>query len=287
MIASYYYIQYTTIELFASSATQKTKIKGILEIISAASEFSQLPIRFNEDDQLKKMAYHLPQAIPESAKFDEPGNKALILLQSHFSRKALSTDLNLDLTSILRDSIKLLQAIVDVISSQGWLRPAISAMELSQMVIQGMWDKDSELLQIPHFNAEIICRLKNLQPPVITVFDVLEMDDDIREQQLQLSDEKMSDVAVFCNSFPNIDVSFDYDAKDGVSAGETVTVTVSLHREVDDEEVDTNIGTVICPRYPFSKTESWWLILGDTSNNALLSIKRISIARAAKVMHCT
>ena len=45
MIAAYYYTSYTTIELFSSSLTAKTKLKGLLDIISSASEFDSLPMR--------------------------------------------------------------------------------------------------------------------------------------------------------------------------------------------------------------------------------------------------
>ena len=45
MIAAYYYISYTTIELFSSSLTAKTKLKGLLDIITSASELDELPMR--------------------------------------------------------------------------------------------------------------------------------------------------------------------------------------------------------------------------------------------------
>lgn len=48
MIAAYYYIAYTTIELLSSSLTAKTKLKGLLEIVSSASEFDSLPMRPGE-----------------------------------------------------------------------------------------------------------------------------------------------------------------------------------------------------------------------------------------------
>jgi len=48
MIAAYYYIRYTTIELFNSSLNDKTKIKGVLEILTSASEFDAIPIRHGE-----------------------------------------------------------------------------------------------------------------------------------------------------------------------------------------------------------------------------------------------
>lgn len=57
---------------------------------------------------------------------------------------------------VLLDSVRLLQAVVDVISSNGWLKPALEAMELSQMIVQGVWARDSYLRQIPHFSPEVI-----------------------------------------------------------------------------------------------------------------------------------
>ncbi|PZC70712.1 hypothetical protein B5X24_HaOG215018 [Helicoverpa armigera] len=56
MIASYYYINYTTIELFSLSLTNKTKIRGLLEIISSAAEYSELCIRHREENIIKALA---------------------------------------------------------------------------------------------------------------------------------------------------------------------------------------------------------------------------------------
>lgn len=148
MIAAYYYIQYTTIELIASSVTAKTKVRGVMEILSAASEFASLPIRQGEEKSLRLLAKGLTHKLPENSLFNDPNIKSLILLQSHFSRKPLSSDLRSDQSKVVGESIKIIQAIVDVISSNGWLKPALAAMELSQMVVQGLWSKDNVLMQV-------------------------------------------------------------------------------------------------------------------------------------------
>lgn len=148
MIAAYYYIQYTTIELVASSVTAKTKIRGVMEILSHASEFSSLQIRYGEEKALRILARGLTHRLPESAQFHESSTKALILLQCHFSRTPLSGDFRSDQKYVVKGGVSLIQAIVDVISSNGWLKPALAAMELSQMVVQGLWNKDNVLMQV-------------------------------------------------------------------------------------------------------------------------------------------
>lgn len=63
----------------------------------------------------------------------------------------------LDLSLCLQ-AVRLIQACVDVLSSNGWLSPALAAMELAQMVTQAMWSKDSYLKQLPFFTSEHIKR---------------------------------------------------------------------------------------------------------------------------------
>ena len=89
------------------------------------------------------------------------------------------------------------QACVDVLSSNGWLSPAIAAMELAQMVTQAMWSKDSYLKQLPNFNKDVIDRC--VEKGVESVFDIMEMEDEDRNKLLAMTDAQMADVARFCN----------------------------------------------------------------------------------------
>ena len=79
----------------------------------------------------------------------------LIVAQAHFQRTNLSGDLATDQAKVLTTTVRLLQAAVDVITSSSWLNPAITAMELSQIVVQAMWQTDSVLLQLPHFTRDL------------------------------------------------------------------------------------------------------------------------------------
>ena len=66
--------------------------------------------------------------------------------------------------------------------------------------------------------------------------------------------------------------------------GESFAVVVNVVRETDDEDnSETSFGSVVCSRYPAEKTESWWLVVGDIASNSMLSIKRFTLGKSAKV----
>ncbi|XP_018491321.2 DExH-box ATP-dependent RNA helicase DExH12 [Raphanus sativus] len=278
MIASYYYISYTTMERFSSLLSSKTKMKGLLEILTSASEYDMIPIRPGEEDRVRRLINHQRFSF-ENANCTDPHVKANALLQAHFSRQEdMSANLTMDQREVLLSATRLIQAMVDVISSNGWLNLALLAMEASQMVTQGMWERDSMLLQLPHFTKELAkrCQEKNIE----TVFDFVEMEDEERQELLKMDDTKLLDIARFCNRFPNIDLSYEVVGGEEVTPGKDVTLQVVLERDMEGR---TEVGAVDAPMYPKMKEEEWWLVVGDTKTNQLVAIKRVSLQKKAKV----
>lgn len=275
IIAAHYYIQYTTIELFNDSLTSRTKIRGLIEILAAATEFDSLPIRQGEDEVLRRLSSHVPEKIT-NPRFTDPHTKANILLQTHFSRQRLNVDLERDKKTVLLQSLKLIQAMVDVISSNRsmkWLRPALAAMELSQMIVQAMWKQDSFLMQVPHFDKSI-CQ-KCAQSNIETVFDLIEMDDGERNNMLQFTHEQMVEVAHALNRYPSIEMSAEVEDADDIFTNDAVTANVKF--EVDEEDV---AGPIHAPFFPAkNKTELWWIVIGDPERNALLSVRQATITK--------
>ena len=113
------------------------------------------------------------------------------------------------------------------------------------------------------------------------VFDVAALDDDVRDAVLALDPARTADVANFCNDYPNVELRYSVLDADAVVAGEPVALSVTLEREVDDDMQD--VGLVRAPRFPARKREGWWLVVADVAKNALLAVKRVSVARAADV----
>merc|ERR1712029_565180 len=119
---------------------------------------------------------------------------------------------------------------------------------------------------------------KCVEKGVESVFDIMELDDDVRNSLLELSDDQMADVARFCNRYPNIEVEYSVMNKESLSSGAPVNIEVRLERE------DEVTGPVIAPFFPTKREEGWWVIIGDPKNNSLLSIKRLTLQQKAKFM---
>ncbi|KIJ93294.1 hypothetical protein K443DRAFT_112249 [Laccaria amethystina LaAM-08-1] len=276
MIAAYYNISYVTVEVYTLSLKERTKLKGLLEVVSSSAEFETIPIRRHEDALLRRIYDRVPVKL-ERADFETPHFKTFLLLQAHFSRLQLPPDLAADQVLVLEKVLNLLSASVDVMSSSAWLS-ALGAMDLSQMCVQAMWETDSPLKQIPHFETEVIKRCKDAG--VDSVYDVMELEDDRRNKLLQMTPDQMRDVAVFVNSYPTLDISHEL-VKGEYTAGAPIILQVSLARDADEE--DDGDQNVVAPFYPLKKLANWWLVVGNPASRQLLVIKRVTVTKSLAV----
>lgn len=283
MIAAYYNISFITMQTFLLSLNARTKLKGILEIITSATEFENIQIRRHEDHILRRVYDRLPVKMAE-ASYESPHFKAFVLLQAHFARMQLPVDLAKDQETILKKVLPLLQACVDVLSSDGHLN-AMNAMEISQMVVQAMWDRDSPLKQIPHFDNRLVQEANGAGVQDISDFiDAMDPDapnDKDLVRRLDLSGQQLADAARFVNEFyPDLSVEFDVVEPESIAAGAPAYLDVTVTREMDED--DQPQTTVHAPFFPADKPEAWWLVVGEESTKSLLAIKRVTIQRELK-----
>jgi pre-mRNA-splicing helicase BRR2 len=284
MIAAYYNISFITMQTFLLSLTAKTKLKGLLEIVTSATEFESIQMRRHEDHILRRIYDRIPVKMSETS-YDSPHFKAFVLLQAHFSRMQLPIDLAKDQETIVGKVLNLLSACVDVLSSEGHLN-AMSAMEMSQMVVQAMWDRDSPLLQIPHFTPETVQVLNEFG--VKDVYEFMDKMDPSENpetliKRLGLEGKQLVDAANFTNNkYPNVELDFKVLDQDNVAAGAPAYLQAKIERQLDDEDEEEKKEpdmTVHAPFYPGRKTENWWLVVAEEATKSLLAIKRVTIGR--------
>ena len=282
MIASFYNVSYATVDMFNMSLQERTKLRGMLEIVSAAAEFENVPIRQHEDVVLRRIYDRVPLKL-ERINLESPYHKVFVLLQAHFARLALPVDLAQDQREVLQRVLTLLNACVDVMSS-GALLNAIVAMELSHMCVQAVWDRDSPLRQVPHFTAAHIdrCRARGIDD-VFALSDALpDMSEQERNALLQLDKRQLADVARFTNEFPYVEVQFQVEDADQLDSATPIVLNATLEREADEEE-EAPDPTAIAPLFPSKKLVNWWLVVGDPGTRSLLSIKRVTLTRSLNV----
>jgi pre-mRNA-splicing helicase BRR2 len=273
MIATHYYLKYTTIELFSSSITAKTKLRGVLQILCNASEYENVAVSAETEDFLRPLLRRVPIAVDEKL-YNLQSKKINVLLQAHYSRLPVSPEYKVEQNETVRKAIRLLHAMVDIVSSSGWLQPALEAMEFCQLLTQGLWTKDSWLMQLPHFTKELAA--KCAEEEISGVFDVLDMEDKERETLLGMTGDKIKDIIEYAEAFPDIELEYDVSAKEA-ECEEAVQVQVVLERKSTG-----NPHQVRSQVYPGQKSEVWWLCVGDTENNELLAIKRVNLLQKTK-----
>ncbi|KAL3438665.1 Sec63 Brl domain-containing protein [Aspergillus tetrazonus] len=280
-IGAYYNISYITMQTFLLSLSARTKLKGILEIVTAATEFESVQMRRHEEHILRRVYDRVPVKTSQVA-YDSPHFKSFVLLQAHFSRMQLPIDLAKDQEVIVNKVLNLLSACVDILASEGHMN-AMNAMEMSQMVVQAMWDRDSPLKQIPHFGPEAI-KVAN-EYNINDIFEFMDAMDPSENKdynnlvkRLNLDNKQLAQAAAFTNNkYPILELDFEVEDPENITAGEPAYLKIKVEREVDeDEEFDT---TVHAPFYPGQKMENWWLVVGDEKTRNLLAIKRVTIGR--------
>ena len=281
MIAAYYNISFITMQTLLLSLTARTKLKGMLEIATSATEFESIQMRRHEDHILRRIYDRIPVKMAEPT-FDSPHFKAFVLLQAHFSRMQLPIDLAKDQEVIISKILNLLSACVDVLSSEGHIN-AMSAMEMSQMVVQAMWDRDSPLMQIPHFSPQVVeAASKHNVKDIYEFMDAMDPSENpdypTLVKALGLDNKQLVEVANFTNNkYPNLNLEFKVLDEGEITAGEPSYLSIIIERVVEeDDEPDT---TVHAPFYPGKKMENWWLVVGEEKTKNLLAIKRVTIQK--------
>ncbi|NWT00841.1 ASCC3 protein, partial [Mionectes macconnelli] len=153
-IASYYYLKHPTIGMFKEQLKPESNIEELLLILTNADEYTDLPVRHNEDQMNSELAKHLPIEVnPHS--FDSSHTKTHLLLQAHFSHAMLPCpDYATDTKTVLDQAIRICQAMLDVAAYHGWLVTALNITSLVQMVVQGRWIHDSSLLTLPNIELQ-------------------------------------------------------------------------------------------------------------------------------------
>ncbi|KJP85559.1 hypothetical protein AK88_04825 [Plasmodium fragile] len=210
-----------------------------------------------------------------------PHLKALVILQAHINRYSIPLNYVEETKRVLEKTFKLINALIDVISSNNILNFCLFVMEISQMLTQSMSSTDeSNLMQLPHFDGALIKKAKELE--IADVYDLINAEDEQREELLnRLSEKEKSEIANVCNIFPVIEVQYDIDVDKKYKVNEIASLSLTIERDLVQDDPDATANCFAHSLYlPFEKEELWWVVIGIKKMNLLLSIKKQSLIKA-------
>ncbi|SCM03506.1 pre-mRNA-splicing helicase BRR2, putative [Plasmodium chabaudi adami] len=316
IISSFYNLDYHIIYFFNQyiSSIKGLKKKKILEIICLANLFSDIikiqshdiflclkiakscniqvtyeflklsldsKSFFKEDDEEEHNEQNDNQIINLTNFVTNPSYftsnlKALILLHAHINRFSIPVNYIDETKNVLLKSLKLINSLIDVISSNNILNYCLFVMEMSQMITQCFKSTDeSNLFQLPYFNEELVKKANQLE--IFDIYDLINSEDDIKDDLLNgLSEKEKGSIANFCNSFPILEVNYDIDLEKEYKINEIAQLNVNVDRDISD---DDPVGYAHSTYLPFEKEESWWFVIGIKKLNLLLSIKKVSLLK--------
>uniref|UniRef100_A0A671WH99 Translocation protein SEC63 homolog n=1 Tax=Sparus aurata TaxID=8175 RepID=A0A671WH99_SPAAU len=237
--------------------TPNMNMKRLAMVLTAAFEFDP---RSNKEATIRPTDnIEVPQLIRElgniNVKKKEPpfcypySLKARVLVLAHLARMDVSEELEEDQRFVVRKSPALLQEMINVgcqltmmaNSRGGFHAPRLvtieNCMKLTQMIVQGLQESKSPLLQLPHFEEEHLRYCISKKYKVRSLQDLVSLKDSDRRSMLRfLGEEKYDEVMAVLGSFPHITMDtklqvLDDEDSNNITAGSIVTVTVTLTRK--------------------------------------------------------
>lgn len=205
----------------------------------------------------------------------DPHVKAFLLLQAYFSRIDLPiSDYVGDQNSVLDQSIRIVQASIDVLTELGYLSSCTMMITLLQCIKSARWPLDGPLSIFPGVNTDkerartkdegtkpsSLAQIHDIARPVL--LDVLRSLDVDHESQVEKAIAILPDLSV------NV---MDINA---------LGLTVSVARLNPATQPDYRI---YAPNFPKSQSEGFFLVVADPAEDEILVLKRINWPPLEKV----
>ncbi|XP_031550222.1 translocation protein SEC63 homolog [Actinia tenebrosa] len=238
--------------------TPGMQVKRILMILAGSFEFEKghnAEVQERETDNIE-----IPQVMRELPNLGDKNKepplcypysiKARSLIHAHLSRIDLPPDtLKQDLDLLLKKSPLLVQEMISIVAqlmamakagrttNMPRLETVENCMKISQMLVQGLWENKSPLLQLPHINQDNLRHFTTKKRNIRSIKQLVSMKEEERRSLLRnLSNEEYKDIINVCWTFPVIEMDIrahvldDTEDKSLITVGDIVTVSVKLKR---------------------------------------------------------
>ncbi|KAL5412123.1 hypothetical protein PMIN06_009629 [Paraphaeosphaeria minitans] len=272
-IMSYYYLSHKTIRYLVKHAKRDATFAEVLAWVSHATEYDELPVRHNEDLINSELSKALP--LKAETHFDlplwDPHVKAFLLLQAHFSRVDLPiSDYVGDLNSVLDQSIRIVQASIDVLTELGYRSSTEMMATLLQAIKSARWPTDGPLSLFPGVDPEKEKqRLEHKQAVPKTLVEASTSSPAVLEKAARFAGVPNATVKRFLEPVARLPV-----VKLELAALTAMGVTVALTR-INPARMANGGVRIFAPRYPKPQTEGFFVVLSYAGTDEIVALKRV------------
>ncbi|KAJ2954701.1 hypothetical protein O0L34_g3002 [Tuta absoluta] len=299
-IASYYYLSYKTMAHFSANLVSNMPIDLLLRLLADCDEYATLPVRHNEDVLNGELSQQCRLPV-DALTLDSSNVKAFLLLQAHMSRLVLpNTDYLTDTKSVLDQTIRIIQAMIDTSAENGWLAVSLSCQMMMQCIIQARWPTDSPLTTLPYVESQHLYMFskmaKDTNKPCTTLnglkvacmknYELL-----AKYLRREFDEKQIEQIHTVISDLPTLDIKlsirglwYDLDHEQDKLIRQPPKRDEWIPVHADQEYVlilemrrrGANKNTVYCPRFPRSKNEGWFVTLGIVEHGELSALKRVN-----------
>lgn len=263
-----------------------------------SAEYETFPVRHNEDKTNQKLAKQLK--FRTNLPMDSPHLKVILLMYAYLDKKEPPTrEYMVDTKSMLDQALRILQAMLDITSNNGWLNASLKIINILQMTVQGSWLADSCLSMLPHVKKDQVFDLRDALSEIFYVpskltLGLLKEMHMIRPQHMKECFAEIIGVAAsrdidrYLSSLPIISVSLTTVEEKTEKHQHIQLYSRTMYSFAADSTVEfrfhlnrkgSNSLEVHSKRFTKQKEESWILIVGLVEEDVLLASKKLTLKR--------
>ncbi|KAF8942508.1 secretory subunit [Haplosporangium gracile] len=211
-------IRTKTMGVFFKQLKETTNAKEIVEILALAEEFKEdIASRPTDEAALEKLGAQVNTALENkngekfeyTKKTTSPASlKVLTLLYAHTLNVPVEDkDLAQDQVDIASKTLHLIHGMIQITTARQWLSVSLALMDMSQILVQGLYFHDSPLQQLPFVDAEAVKALKG-KNQVKSISQFMDMDREDRAALLQdgVTADQVDQVATVAKQYPELKV---------------------------------------------------------------------------------
>ncbi len=278
-VASFFYISYKTVQLFAEKLKplqgSRSGFLTLIELLTEATEFDGLPVRHCEEALNAYLANLIPVKLANK-KMEDPHLKAGLLLLAYFLDVPFPiTDFVTDTKSVLDQCVRVIQGMIEISKTKGYLDTLITLINILQMVVQGLWITDPPLLQLARRQFPQ-SKILSLRDQGITQLPQL-MEMPYKDLLPLLGKPAISELG----RMPRVEVQTRLvigtgsgDVQGKLAEGEVMLI-FAAKKLGGEQRLQTKYGKW--------KEPAWYLVLGNEATNQVIRCVRFGLRRETKL----